>query len=165
MPSCLFVGGSLDGVLREIGRDDGWYETPVMFASIGVRTSDFDPYQQPQFAIERYRVANGIARHESLTEAQVAQRLAANYGKPDKAFSDELLVAGDALEEAGGIWAEYGELCRRAANQPANKLQKLDIQFRGHGVYVDCPPGAAGLINQRFKRFVELHNENLGLVR
>jgi hypothetical protein len=45
---CLFIGGALDGGLREVPRDEG------------------QEYRD-------YHIANGIARHESVSEEEVAR--------------------------------------------------------------------------------------------
>jgi hypothetical protein len=55
MPSCVFIGGALDGELREVDpqRCDG-----EAWVTIGTDT---------------YHIANGIARHESVSEEEVGR--------------------------------------------------------------------------------------------
>lgn len=56
---CLFIGGPLDGELREVEvRSD--------------LKSGWQPYIAGQPA---YHISNGIARHESVSEEEVARRV------------------------------------------------------------------------------------------
>jgi hypothetical protein len=53
----LFIGGPLDGELREVGQVIGYWAGPG--------------------ETNLYHIANGIARHESVSEEEVARRVAA----------------------------------------------------------------------------------------
>lgn len=160
MPSCLFIGGPLDGELREIERNDGWYEPRT------VSSGDYSLNYDHQIQTARYQVGNGIARHESLTEAQVAQRLATNYGKPDKSFSENLGVLADRLDECGGEWAEQANLCRLAADLATSKLRRrLGVRCFGHELYVDADAPQVERIKYRLEQLIESRNENLGILR
>ncbi len=59
---CVFIGGSLDGELREIHSD---------YAAAGQYVHVTGWHEESQEHI--YIIANGIARHESVGEEEVAQ--------------------------------------------------------------------------------------------
>lgn len=69
---CLFLGGPLDGELRDIDQKlDRTPRLPYAPPEITITTLTVAPREYSEYVI-----ANGIARHESVSEEEVATRVA-----------------------------------------------------------------------------------------
>lgn len=66
----VFIGGPLDGELREV-RDGA----VIVYVPPSDREWEGKPLG-PSPPAHRYHISNGIARHESLSEEEVARRVA-----------------------------------------------------------------------------------------
>lgn len=64
MPSVVFIGGALDGQLREV-------RTSIH----GLYFTDKPGHEFDHLVPAEYHIANGIARHESVGEEEVARRV------------------------------------------------------------------------------------------
>lgn len=102
-----------------------------------------------------YHVHNGIARHESLTEAEVAERLAAVYGKPDPEFSTSLSVVAEELEEAG--MEKQAAICRKAATVSL-KPKPLGIKLFGREMFAEGAEDQIERLKYRLENLAQLRS-------
>lgn len=68
---CLFIGGPLDGELREVDKEFCRTQPPPgAVREVTITTLTVFPTEYAS-----YRIANGIARHEAVSEEEVARRV------------------------------------------------------------------------------------------
>lgn len=89
----LFLGGPLDGELREVDCQTGARTTEILLFI----APDGEP--STTTASRMYHIANGIARHESVSEEEVAKRLHARLQAEPMTAAD-IWVLREAMQVA-----------------------------------------------------------------